>query len=121
MVTRRAGVRPRAAAAIGAWTALLAGAYLLAGRPGLGVLLTAAFTLQVSPSIWTAYRTARPTGISTGTWLLTLGELTCWLTFGLHKSDPRLITLGSGGILACALILSRIYRTGRKHNVALVT
>jgi hypothetical protein len=62
--------------------------------PGLGSLLTAAFLLQVTPSVWTAYRTARPTGISSGTWLLILGELTCWMIFGLHAADPRLITLG---------------------------
>jgi hypothetical protein len=110
MLTRRGQARRRPAIAIGAWAALLTGAFAVAGRTGLGTLLTAAFTLQVTPSIWTAYRTARPTGLATGTWLLTLGELTCWLAFGLHKSDPRLIVLGTGGIIACALILTRIYR-----------
>ena len=44
--------------------------------------------------------------------LLTLGELTCWLAFGLHKSDPRLIILGGGGIICCALILARVRRRG---------
>ena len=71
MLTRRGQARRRPAIAIGAWAALLAGAFALAGRAGLGTLLTAAFTLQVAPSIWAAYRTARPTGIATGTWLLT--------------------------------------------------
>ena len=108
MLTRRGQARRRPAIAIGAWAALLAGAFALAGRAGLGTLLTAAFTLQVAPSIWTAYRTARPTGIATGTWLLTAGELTCWLAFGLHKSDPRLIILGAGGITCCALMLARV-------------
>src|SRR5262249_45014832 len=77
---------------------------------------TAAFILQVTPSIWTAYRTARPTGVSPGTWLLILGELTCWLAFGLHKTDPRLITLGASGVTASALMLTRIRwasRTGQ--------
>lgn len=116
MLTDRGLARPRTAVVIGAWGAALAGAYALAGRGGLGVLLTAAFALQVTPSIWTAYRTAQPTGISAGTWLLTLGELTCWLTFGLHKSDPRLITLGVSGITACALILTRIYQASRRRD-----
>src|SRR5262245_15520306 len=71
MLTRRGRARHRPAIAIGAWAALLAGAFAVAGRAGLGALLTAAFTLQVTPSIWAAYRTARPTGIATGTWLLT--------------------------------------------------
>src|ERR1700734_3891011 len=66
--------RRRPAIAIGAWAAMLACAGAVAGRAGLGTLLTAAFVLQVTPSIWAAYRTARPTGSSAGTWLLILGE-----------------------------------------------
>ena len=100
-------------AVIAAWALMLAVAGLAAGRAGLGTLLTAAFLLQVTPSLWTAYRTPRPTGISTGTWLLILGELTCWLTFGLHTADPRLITLGTSGIIVSALMLARIHRTAR--------
>ena len=79
MLARRGQARPRPAIAISAWAAMLAGACAIAGRAGLGTLLTAAFILQVTPSIWTAYRTARPAGISAGTWLLILGELTSWL------------------------------------------
>jgi uncharacterized protein with PQ loop repeat len=109
----------RAAALIGAWAVLLAAAGAAGGRAGLGALLTAAFLLQVTPSVWTAYRTVRPTGISSGTWLLILGELACWLTFGLHTSDPRLITLGTSGIIVSALMLARIHRTTRRRRTAL--
>src|SRR4029450_1691920 len=90
-LARRGQATARPAVLVGAWAALLAAAVAVAGRAGLGTLLTAAFVLQVTPSIWTAYRTDRPTGISQGTWLLIFGELSCWATFGLHKSDPRLI------------------------------
>jgi uncharacterized protein with PQ loop repeat len=114
LLARRGKARARPAIAISAWAAMLIGAYSIAGRTGLGTLLTAAFILQVSPSIWTACRTARPTGISAGTWLLILGEVSCWLAFGLHKSDPRLITLGACGIAASALILIRIRHTIKK-------
>lgn len=48
---------------------------ILAGRTGRAALLTAAFILQVTPSLWTAYRTLHPTGVSCRTWLLILGEL----------------------------------------------
>jgi hypothetical protein len=108
MLARRGRVRRRPLLLIGTWAALLAAAYGAAGRAGLGTLLTAAFVLQVTPSLWTAYRTARPTGISPGTWLLILGELTCWLAYGLHRSDPRLIVLGVTGVSASALMLGRI-------------
>jgi uncharacterized protein with PQ loop repeat len=116
MLSRRGQARTRPAIAISAWAALLAGSYGIAGRAGLGTLLTAAFILQVTPSIWAACRTAQPTGISAGTWLLILGELTCWLTFGLYQSDPRLITLGACGIVSSALILARIRQAGRRQR-----
>jgi uncharacterized protein with PQ loop repeat len=111
MLARRGRATAQPAALIGAWAALLAAAFAVAGRSGLGTLLTAAFVLQVTPSIWTAYRTAHPTGISQGTWLLILGELSCWATFGVHKSDPRLIILGLTGVAASLLMLGRIRRT----------
>jgi uncharacterized protein with PQ loop repeat len=111
MLALRGQATARTAALVGAWAALLAAAVTVAGRAGLGTLLTAAFVLQVTPSIWTAYRTARPTGISQGTWLLILGELSCWATFGVHKSDPRLIVLGFTGVAASLLMLARIRRT----------
>jgi hypothetical protein len=113
LLTCRGQARARPAALIGTWAVMLAAAGGLAGRTGLGTLLTVAFILQVMPSIWTAYRTARPSGISTGTWLLILGELSCWFAFGLHKSDPRLITLGTTGVIASALMLARIRHTGK--------
>jgi uncharacterized protein with PQ loop repeat len=111
MLTHRGQARARPAVLVGAWATLLAVAVAVAGRAGLGTLLTAAFVLQVTPSIWTAYQTARPTGISQGTWLLIFGELSCWATFGLHKSDPRLVVLGFTGVAASLLMLARIRRT----------
>jgi uncharacterized protein with PQ loop repeat len=110
MLTRRGRARARPSALICTWAAMLVTGYGIAGRAGLGTLLTAAFILQVTPSIWTAYRTPRPTGVSAGTWALILGELSCWLSFGLHESDPRLITLGVSGVTASALMLTRIRR-----------
>jgi uncharacterized protein with PQ loop repeat len=119
MLIRRRPPGPRPSVLIAAWAITLAAAGLAAGRAGLGTLLTAAFLLQVTPSLWTAYRTARPTGISSGTWLLILGELSCWMIFGLHTSDPRLITLGASGIIVSALMLARIHRTARSGRPAL--
>jgi hypothetical protein len=43
----------RPAILIGTWAAMLVTAYLILGRTGLGAFLTAAFVVQVAPSIWT--------------------------------------------------------------------
>ncbi len=111
MLARRGRATSRAATVICCWAAILAVGYVVAGRTGLGVLLTGASIVQVAPAVWTAYRTERPTGIASGTWLLILGELSCWLVFGLHRSDPRLIVLGVSGVAASLLMLARVWRT----------
>jgi hypothetical protein len=108
----RGALNRRAIGWICAWTGLLAAAAALGGRVGLGALLAAASIIQVTPSLWTAYRTAHPTGISKGTWALVCGELSCWLSFGLYKSDARLITLGITGVLAGILMLARVQHAG---------
>jgi hypothetical protein len=113
MLTRRGQARARPTALIGVWAALLAAAGGIGGGAALGTLLTAGFTLQVTPSIWAAYRTAQPTGVSPGTWTLILAELACWLAFGLQVRDPRLITLGAFGVAASVVMLARVYRVTR--------
>jgi len=109
MLARRAGFPRRPAALALAWAALLTAAGL-SGRTGLGTALTLAFALQVTPSVWTAYRADSTTGIATGTWLLILGELACWGVFGIYQSDPRLIVLGATGVTASLLVLARAAR-----------
>jgi uncharacterized protein with PQ loop repeat len=108
MLAGRQPALPRATIVIAAWAAALAAVGYGTGRDGLGTLLTAAFVVQVTPSLWTAYRTAHPSGISAGTWALILGELACFLAYGLYEPDPRLIVLGATGVAASALMLIRI-------------
>jgi len=108
MLTGRRGAGSRPLITAMGWGALLVTAGVVGDAAGLGTLLTAGFVGQVTPPLWSAYRTARPTGVSTGTWLLILAELACWLLFGVQKSDPRLITLGAAGVIASTLMLGRI-------------
>ena len=109
MLALRVGFPRRPAALTLAWAALRIAAGL-SGRAGLGTALTAAFLLQVTPSVWTAYRADDTTGIAAGTWLLIFGELLCWGVFGLYQSDPRLIVLGATGVTASLLVLARAAR-----------
>jgi uncharacterized protein with PQ loop repeat len=115
MLAQRGQARARPAVLIGSWVALVIAGVTVAGRTGLGTLLTVAFILQVTPSLWTAYRTTHLTGVAAGTWLLILGELSCWTIYGVHRADPRLLTLGLTGVTASALMLARIRRT-RRHE-----
>ena len=116
MLGRRGQAKLRPTLAIVAWVGLLAGAFAVGGRAAFGSLLAASFVLQVIPSIWTAFRTARPSGISAGTWLLIFAELLCWGVYGLHKRDPRLIVLGGTGVTTSLLILSRLLVANRRTS-----
>jgi uncharacterized protein with PQ loop repeat len=111
LLARSGGGVPRRPAALAlGWTALLIAAAGLFGRAGLGTALIAAFLVQVTPSVWTAYRSDRTTGVAVGTWLLILGELLCWGVFGVYRSDPRLTVLGATGVAASLLVLARVAR-----------
>jgi uncharacterized protein with PQ loop repeat len=111
MLARRAAGVPRRPAALAVvWAALLVLAAGLSGRAGLGTVLTVAFLLQVTPSVWTAFRAEDTTGIAAGTWLLIFGELLCWGVFGVYESDPRLMVLGATGVTASLLVLARVAR-----------
>lgn len=115
-LARRRRVGPRRLILTAAWITVLLIACAIGGGAGLGTLLTAGFIVQVMPPLWTAYRVARPTGVSAGTWLLIFAELGCWLLYGIHVSDPRLIVLGAAGVIASTLMLARI-----SHNLTLGT
>jgi len=106
LLARQGTISRRSLTLIVIWAAVLL-ICALAGRVALGTALTASFALQVSPAVWTAYRTHRPTGISVGTWLLILAELLCWGVYGLHIEDPRLTVLGWTGVAASVLMLAR--------------
>ncbi|MET9313253.1 PQ-loop domain-containing transporter [Kribbella sp. NPDC003505] len=112
LLVRRGALNRGAIGWIAGWVFLLVVAAAVGGRIGLGTLLAAASIIQVTPSLWTAYRTVRPTGISVGTWRLVFGELGCWFVFGLWQSDLRLVTLGATGVLASSLMLARVWRAG---------
>ena len=116
VLARRGGRVPRRPLIlVSMWAALLLAAALAFGRTGLGAALAVAFALQVTPSVWTVYRSTDTAGVSRGTWLLIFGELLCWGVFGIHEADPRLIVLGATGVVASLLVLARA-STGRASS-----
>jgi hypothetical protein len=107
LLGRRNRIESRPVTLVALWAVLLTLVWVVDGRTGIGTALTVSFVIQVAPSVWTAYRTHHPTGISRGTWLLILAELSCWGIYGLNKSDPRLTVLGWTGAFASVLMLAR--------------
>jgi uncharacterized protein with PQ loop repeat len=123
-LARRGGGMPRRPAVLVAgWAVVLLTAALAFGRTGLGSALAVAFALQVTPSVWTVFRSNDTAGVSRGTWLLIFGELLCWGVFGIHEGDPRLIVLGATGVVASLLVLAQVSwpRAGRSPLSTAVT
>jgi uncharacterized protein with PQ loop repeat len=109
VLARRGGGMPKRPLLLAsAWAAVLLTAGVAFGCTGLGSALAVAFLLQVTPSVWTVYRSADTSGVSRGTWLLIFGELLCWGVFGIHEADLRLIMLGATGVTASLLVLARV-------------
>jgi uncharacterized protein with PQ loop repeat len=109
VLARRGGGVPKQPLVLtSVWAVLLFTATLAFGRTGLGSALAVTFALQVTPSVWTVYRSEDTAGVSRGTWLLIFGELLCWGVFGIHEADSRLIVLGATGVVASLLVLARV-------------
>jgi hypothetical protein len=102
----RAPMARRSGIAIGLWTAVL-GLAAIVDPALLGTALTGAFLVQVVPAVAAAYRTPCPTGIARGTWLLILGEVSCWAAFGAAHLDGPLLVLGTTGVTSSLLMLQR--------------
>jgi len=102
-----------------AWASLLAVTTVIAGWDALGVVLGLSYGVMLAPSIWTAYRTPDPSGVSPGTWWIGLAEALLWGYFGLYHTDAGIITFGVVGIVGSSLMLVR-YHTTRNQVEATV-
>lgn len=108
----RTGRSTRTALALGtSWALVLAGAGVVGGWSGLGLVLGVSFGIQATPSVWTAFRTWAPLGISPGTWKLILIEGLLWLVYGIGHQDLPIVAFGILSSIASSLMLGRYYST----------
>ncbi|MEX1038012.1 MAG: PQ-loop domain-containing transporter [Acidimicrobiia bacterium] len=96
---------------------LLTAIAIIGGWEVLGVFLGISYGVVLTPSIWTAYRTSIPSGISALTWWIGLIEAVLWGYYGWFHSDRGILTFMVVGIVGCGLMLLRYYAT-RKRLVA---
>lgn len=112
---RRAGRRLRQGVLRAAvWGAVLVAIGIVAGWNTLGVALGLSIGVQLSPSVWSAYRTTDPSGVSSGTWWIGLAEALLWGYFGVFNRDAGIMTFGAVASVASTLMLVRYYST-RRH------
>ena len=85
----------------------LAAAAVTGGSTAIAAVLAIAFAVQVTPAVWSVYRTASPTGVARVTWVLVGVESLLWGAYGLGHGDPANISFGVVGALAAVAILAR--------------
>jgi hypothetical protein len=104
---RRTPVAGRAVVVGMAWFAVLGAVAVLGGLTALAVVLAGAYAVQVTPALWTVWRTPSPTGVAAATWALVGVEGVLWGAYGIHHGDPATTSLGAVCIGAAAAALAR--------------
>lgn len=97
------------------WAAALIAVTLTAGWFVLGAVLGMSQFLQVAPAIYTAYRTAQPTGIAPATWWIAGVEGVLWGYYGWFHADIPIMIFATTYVTTAALMLSR-YHTVVKRS-----
>ncbi len=116
---RRAGAPARGAVWRGmVWASFLAATLVVGSWNALGLVLGFSFGLQMAPSVWTAYRSPVPSGISPGTWWIGVVEAVLWFVYGWARTDVPLQLFGAVYLVGSALMLARYYATRRRFAVA---
>lgn len=100
------------------FTVIMVAFGLMGGWGTLGVALGLSYGIQLTPSVWTAYRTSNPSGVSPTTWWIGLAEALLWGAFGLYHHDAGIITFAIVGSVGSGLMLLRYYTTRRLAQVA---
>ena len=100
------------------WGVLLMATALLAGWTTLGVVLGLSYGVMLTPSVWTAFRTADPSGISPGTWRIGIAEAFLWGYYGWFHADVGILTFSVVGLVGSVLILARYASTRGQVKVA---
>jgi hypothetical protein len=108
----RAGTKLRRPAVAGvAWMSLLAATSAAGGLTALAAVLAVAYGVQLAPAVWSAYRTAAPSGVSAATWALVAVESLLWGVYGIGHRDPANMSFGVIGTVGATAIVVRIVST----------
>ena len=95
------------------WGAVLAMITAGAGWFVLGTVLGFSQFIQMAPAIWTAYRTAIPSGISAVTWWISGIEGTLWGYYGWYHGDIPVMIFAATFFTTAVLMLARYHAVVR--------
>lgn len=94
------------------WLFVLAAAGLTGGATGLGLLLPVSVLVANVPQLLVAWRERDLSGLSLGTWVLSMIEASVWGAYGLLAGDrPILVANTLHGVTSAGIVLLRLTRT----------
>ena len=107
----RAGISRTDLAVVAAWSAIVAGT-AMAGSTALNLVLAATVAVCCGPSVWSAYRSVAPEGISGLTWTIAVADATSWGLYGIvvHSVALELYAVVMGATAVAMLARVRATR-----------
>ena len=96
------------------WALTLATVGGLFGWGAFGLVLGWSYAVQMAPPLAAAYRSASPTGVSIGSWMLITIESLLWGVYGWLLDDLPIQVFALTGIVAGSSILGRAWATRRR-------
>lgn len=98
------------------WLVVLLITGFVFGTDVLGIVLALSALVSNIPQILVAYREDNLTGLSLGTWLLSLSDGLVWGTYALIQHDIAIIASGAFQFTTSALIVVRILTQMRRNR-----
>lgn len=108
----RRGIGWRDVAAASGW---LAAVVVCALAGALPVALSLTVVVCCGPSVWSAFSTRRPIGLSRWTWWLALADATTWGCYGLAIGDRALQMYGVVLLVTAGAVLLRMRVAGARQ------
>lgn len=88
------------------WFMVLLLAGLLAGKTGLGIVLSVSVLVANLPQLWVAYSEGNLTDLSLGTWLLSMTDGLVWGVYALLQHDISIMAYGLSQLVTSGLIVA---------------
>ena len=100
------------------WFIVLFSAVVFFGKTGLGLMLSVSALISNVPQIRVAYKEENLSGLSLGTWLLTLSGGLVWLVYGILQNDLTIIVSTIFQSVTSAIIIGLKLFKQRTENAA---
>jgi uncharacterized protein with PQ loop repeat len=118
VVAARLGRSARELRAAPVWFVVLLAAVLVQGSDALGLLLPVSVLIANVPQIAAAFRERDLTGLSIGTWSLSMSDGLVWGAYALVSGDTSILVFGVLQLTTSATIVVRRWSWERRGGVA---